>query len=336
MAVGGRLGARINRVPTAVWLILTLIVVDLFYVGVRSGGFGIPVDRIPWVLLVPAMAAFSFVHSILLLGAVRGIVLMVMAVTISFCFEYFGEATGAIFGPYYYTEVLGWKLFGTIPLIIPFAWYMMFYPCYVIANILGEGGPWPERTGIVPIVWLSILGAALMTAWDLTMDPVMSFHRCLGCDHPAIHANADVGEPAWVWIDGGPHFGVPLLNYRGWLITSFVVFLLYRLVETRLPHAPARGMHSRVLISLPVGAYALMALVDTWLGYPEIEDIHLISPFVMGIPAFFAAFQIFVNRADLPMWLHRGHDPEPLPKTQRRVGTGPVAAAGGADAGDAP
>jgi putative membrane protein len=53
---------------------------------------------------------------------------------------------------------------------------------------------------------------------------------------------------------------------------------------------------------LPVGAYGALAAVDTWLGYPQIADIHLISPFAMGIPFFFASVQILINRSDLPFW----------------------------------
>ena len=305
--------------PPSVWLLVTLLIAELFYAGIKTGGFTMPIDRLPWGLLVPAMAVFCFVHSCLLLGIVRAVVLLACAAGISFCFEWVGESTGMPFGPYYYTDVLGWKIGGKIPALIPFAWYMMFYPSYVIGNLLGEGGPISQRNpSWVRIIWLSLLSAAVLTAWDLTMDPVMSFAD--GRNDPAIPDSADVGTPAWVWTQGGAHFGVPFQNYFGWMLTAFTVFVVYRWLETRLPHAQAHGMCSRVMISLPVGAYMIMALVNTWLGYPEIEGLRLISPFSMGIPAFFAAFQLLANRTDLPMWPqepHDGHAPE-------QPGTGPV------------
>ena len=317
MAANTKLATRVKATPTAVWLLVTLVIAELFFVGIKTGGFDIPIQRLPWGLLVPALTAFCIIHSWLLLGKARAFALLACGVVLGFAFEWLGESTGWPFSPYHYTDVLGWKIGGRIPALIPFAWYMMFYPSYIVANLIGEGGPIPRTTGWVRIVWLSLLSAGVMTAWDLTMDPVMSFRD--GND-PAIPDSADVGVPAWVWPHGGDHFGVPIENYFGWMLTAFVVFMLYRWLETKLDHAPAHGMCSRVMIALPVGVYMLMALINTWLGYPQIAGLRLISPFSMGIPAFFAAFQLFANRNDLPLWPGEAHGDHPwhLP------GTGPV------------
>jgi len=298
-----------SKVPASVWLMLLFFVAAVFYFGIRTGGFNIPLERLPWSILVPTLALFCFLHSLIMLGRARALLLLGLCVTISFVFEYVGESTGAIFGPYFYTSLLGFKLFGKIPLLIPFAWYMMFYPSYVITNLLAEGSPMAVRSGIAWIAWMSALSALVMTAWDLTMDPIMSFHPCAtgsAACLPVTLDEANLGHPAWIWKQGGEHFGVPLLNYRGWMLTAFIVFLLFRWLEPRLPHRPWRGAASRAMAWLPVGAYGGMAVVDSWLGYPEIGDIHLISPFAMGIPALFASFEIFANRTDLPLWPH--HD----------------------------
>ena len=291
--------------PGVGWLIYLLALIVLFYLGVQTWGISIGLERIPWTFLVPVTALFAFVHSGVMLGWARAITLMALAVVVSFLFEYVGESTGAIFGPYHYTDLLGYKLFDKIPLIIPFAWYMMFYPSYVVTNILAEGSPVSSRGGWVWLIWISVLSALVMTAWDITMDPIMSWHGCgsdVGGCVPATLEAANVGHPAWIWDEGGVHFGVPLKNYRGWLITSFVVFFLYRWIEPRIGHQPTAGGMSRLVAFLPVGVYGTMAMVDTWLGYPEIEDIHLISPFVMGIPFLAAAIHLFANRTDLPLW----------------------------------
>lgn len=318
MGVLTKVRKRLSGTPRAALLIATMLTAVVFYVGIKTGGFSIPINRLPWGILVPAATAFCMVHSWLLLGRMRAIALFLCATVISFCFEWIGETTGWPFSPYHYTDVLGWKIGGRIPALIPLAWYMMFYPSYIIANMLGEGGPIPRTGGWVRIIWLSLLSAAVMTAWDLTMDPVMSF-RGDDIDKALIAPEADVGTPAWVWAEEGPHFGVPLQNYFGWMLTAFSVFLIYRLLETRLDSAPAHGMCSRLMISLPIGLFTLMAVVDTWLGYPEIEGLRLISPFSMGIPAFFAAFQLFMNRTDLPFWPGEAHDHDHHPG---RPGTG--------------
>jgi putative membrane protein len=48
-----------------------------------------------------------------------------------------------------------------------------------------------------------------MTSWDLTMDPMM------------------VAGGHWVWEQSGAYFGVPLQNYWGWWLTTFVTFWLF-------------------------------------------------------------------------------------------------------------
>lgn len=310
--VTGRQRAAQPTIPASVWLMLLFLVAAIFYVGISTGGYNLPLERLPWTILVPTFASFCFLHSAVMLGWTRALLLIALCVTISFGFEFVGQSTGAIFGPYHYTSLFGFKLFGRVPAIIPFAWYMMFYPSYVITNLLAEGKPVAVRTGIAWIAWMAALSALVMTAWDLTMDPIMSFHTCpageTGC-LPAVLDETKIGHPAWVWERGGEHFGVPLRNYAGWMLTAFVVFALYRWLETRLPHRPWPGAGSRVIAWLPVGGYGGMAAVDAWLGYPQIRDIHLISPFAMGIPALFASVQIFANRTDLPLWPR--HDPHP-------------------------
>lgn len=312
---------RIVDTPRIALLVITLFLALLFYIGIKTGGAGFPINRLPWNILVPSAAGFCLLHSWHLLGRSRAIALFLCATVISFCFEWVGETTGWPFSHYHYTDLLGWKIGGRVPALIPLAWYMMFYPSYIIANLLAEGGPIPQIGGKVRIIWLSLMSAAVMTAWDLTMDPVMSY-RGPDPDKALIdNPMADVGTPAWIWAENGAHFAVPLQNYFGWMLTAFTVFLIYRWLETKLEHAPRHGMCSRLMISMPIGIYTAMAVVDTFLGYPEIQGLRLISPFSMGIPAFFAAFQLFMNRTDLPFWPGEDHEHSHHPE---RPGTGSV------------
>ena len=68
-----------------------------------------------------------------------------------------------LFSLFHYTAVLGPKL-GHVPLLIPLAWFMMIYPSYVIANLLVAGRPIVSRPGLARLVWLSLIGAMVMTA----------------------------------------------------------------------------------------------------------------------------------------------------------------------------
>ena len=55
-----------------------------------------------------------------------------------------------------------------------------------------------------------------MTQWDVVMDPPESTIL-----------------KAWIWHDGGAHFGVPLSNYLGWLLTSWLFYQAFALYLSR-------------------------------------------------------------------------------------------------------
>ena len=306
--MGNLLGGVLRRVPGSVWIVLLALIAAVFYAGIRTGGFDLPIERLPWSILVPCFAGFTLVHSVVMLGWRRALLLLGLCLGLSFAAEYFGQRTGLLFGPYYYTDLLGPKLLGRIPVLIPFSWYMMFYPSYVVTNLLAEHTPVAQPRPLAWVLWISALSALVMTSWDLTMDPIMSWHPCAAGRTDCLPAALDetlVGHPAWVWVNGGTHFGVPLINYSGWMLTCFAVFALYRLAEQRIAHRPVEGGHSKLMAVLPVMAFGAMAVTDTWLGNPKVGDIHLIAPFAMGIPCLFAGFVLFTRADRLPLWPHR-------------------------------
>jgi uncharacterized membrane protein len=77
------------------------------------------------------------------------------------------------------------------------AWFMMIYPSYIIANLIGSGRQMMReknnyhnnRNTLVQILWLSFLSAAIITAWDLVVDPYLS----------------GPPERAWIWEYGGQY-----------------------------------------------------------------------------------------------------------------------------------
>ena len=94
---------------------------------------------------------------------------------------------------------------------------MLAYPTYVLVNLVGGGWPVGTPGGRANLVGLALLGALVMAAWDLVIDPVLS--------------GPTVG--AWVWERGGPWYGVPVQNYLGWIVTAFTINLLFRSFERR-------------------------------------------------------------------------------------------------------
>ena len=123
----------------------------------------------------------SFFHAWYSLGARNTLVFFALSAVVSWAFEQAGVETGLIYGPYHYTDRLGPKL-GHVPLLIPIAWFMMIYPSYVISNLIADGQPDGTRGSSGRIAWLAFLGAMVMTAWDVAMDPIMSGPGMQGVD----------------------------------------------------------------------------------------------------------------------------------------------------------
>ena len=218
------------------------------------------------------LVLFSLTHAIYTLGWRHTLVFFSLSAVISWAFEQAGVATGAIYGPYHYTDVLGMKL-GNVPLLIPLAWFMMIYPSYVLANFIASDRPAGSQGKLGRIIGLAFLSAAIMTAWDLVVDPVLS--------GPAVKA--------WIWEQGGPYFGIPVQNYIGWMLTTFTVYLIYRLFERRFDSRPI-GVLTVPIALMPLIAYGSIMISNSLASGPE--ALHVIGPFVMGLPLIAAAARL--------------------------------------------
>ena len=120
--------------------------------------------------------------------------------------ELAGTTVGLPFGPYRYTDGLGWKWFEHVPALIPASWYMMALPSYAIAC-----WRFPSGTSMAARV---ALGSFILLSWDLALDPAMS-----------------LATKYWIWGTAGPYYGMPLLNLFGWFVTGvalMVVFVVMR------------------------------------------------------------------------------------------------------------
>jgi putative membrane protein len=161
----------------------------------------------------PAFGFFAQGHILAAAGALacclvsrvggRWITAFVVVAAVSLTAELVGTSTGWPFGEYRYTELLGPRVAGLVPIVIPVSWFMMSLPAYGLSRGAGRG---PGR-------WL--LGALLLASWDLTLDPAMS-----------------TLSPYWVWESPGPLYGMPLKNLVGWILTGMVIMAALELCGT--------------------------------------------------------------------------------------------------------
>jgi uncharacterized membrane protein len=278
LEAGGRRGRILLRLSVA------LAVVFAYEGVVRS--LLLPVVRLPYipgglVSLTALVALGSVLHSWYALGGRNTAVFFGLSAAISWLFEEVGVKTGLVYGPYHYTDYLGPKL-GQVPFLIPLAWFMMIYPSYVIAGLLVARRPFGTAGGAGRVVALAAVGAVVMTAWDLVIDPILSGQQIR----------------AWIWEGGGPYFGIPIHNYAGWLATVLAVYLAYRWFERRLGTAPL-GPTAGWPAALPLLTYGLMLVADLLSGVAP-AGLEFIGPVVMGVPLAAAAWRLWQDRETRP------------------------------------
>lgn len=204
--------------------------------------------------------------SFLLFGVRFGLVALAAGYALSWTAEELGVRTGAIFGPYYYTDVLGAKL-GSVPYVIPVYWYLILFSGYVVAALILKRQQ-AAAGGLSNMAWRSLLVALIATSFDLVLDPYMVYK-----------------VKAWVWVGMSPgqgYFGVPFHNYYGWICTAFVLALVFQLLHAKIGSSPG-GDGSRLTLLAPVALYASYWLAYARQGYPD--PVRIIALIAMGIPA---------------------------------------------------
>jgi putative membrane protein len=128
-------------------------------------------------------------------GARSTLILLGLSAVIGGGSEWLGIATGFPYGQYSYTSMLGPTL-GGLPLLIVVAWFMATGTAIHLARRLALN-PWA----------VTLLAAALVTLWDLVLDPAMT----------------TTVFPAWQWHAAGPYYGIPLTNFVAWFAVSALV-----------------------------------------------------------------------------------------------------------------
>jgi uncharacterized membrane protein len=175
------------------------------------------------------------------LGVRNLIAFLVITFVISFTAEALGVATGLVFGPYHYTGLFGPRILG-VPPLIQAAYAAMGYASLMIARLILRMRGNPTRIG--PILAACLLGAMIMVAWDVTMDPFQS----------------TVGG-IWIWHQPGPYFGIGIHNFIGWFVTVFIYLFVYHLFALRWPEQPnAQAIASKLFLAVPVLLYAALGL----------------------------------------------------------------------------
>ena len=186
----------------------------------------------PAYVVLGALAALA--HAAGALGWRRALGLLLAGSMISLAAELLGTSTGLPFGDYSYTGLLGYRIAGLVPFPIPLSWFLMVYASLAICGRL-----LPPRDDSASRWRWALLGGAILTAWDVSMDPAMS-----------------AATSHWIWHQPGFFYGMPLINWLGWYATGVIVS------RAMLAVAPPSAFALRVAPTwLPVALYAVNGIM---------------------------------------------------------------------------
>jgi putative membrane protein len=210
-----------NTLPLLVIWVAGMLVMPIAQWG--GGQSGLMAGVFLGVLFQTALAVLFLAQATGTRSATR---LVLTVVILAWGAEYIGSTTGFPFGAYHYTERLQPQLLG-VPLLIPLAWLMMLPPAWAIGQRI---------TGRVSGPAFVAVSALAFTAWDLYLDPQMA-HWGL-----------------WIWDAQsipGAYFGIPLVNFAGWLAVSALITALAR--PPALPQPPLIAIYALVWLIEAVG-----------------------------------------------------------------------------------
>jgi carotene biosynthesis associated membrane protein len=160
-----------------------------------------------WVYMA-LLPVLSFLLYLEHLGARRSLLFLLWGSAIGAAAELIGTQTGFPFGHYEYREWLGAKIFGHVPWFIPPSWYAMSIISYDLARRLRGSA-----------VYTIVMASVFMVLWDVALDPAMN-----------------KAFPFWAYRADGIFFGMPIVNWLGWMLTSLVIMWGYQRLLGDLKH----------------------------------------------------------------------------------------------------
>ncbi len=231
-----------------------------------------------------------FLHATWKLGFSRGLMLISLASLIGFAFEFLGLKYGILFGGHYEYLGPGFELaLGNVPLIVIFFWGLLIYVGYSVVNSFllwtKKRKPSKDQRNIMLLPLLVISDGLVVTFLDVFLDPLQ----------------VRVGN--WIWVEGGPYFGIPIGNFIGWFIVVALATGIFRTFEYFYPQkTPQIG---RTVSLIPIIGYSwsffalLVSAIENQMTGLEIIGLLTMFPIIIINLILFALFALEIFQAIL-------------------------------------
>lgn len=169
------------------------------------------------------LMAFVTMHAITSDGWRNFLAYFLLAAGVSFVLEATSIAYGFPFG-FFTHNVAGIKPLG-VPLHVPLGYVFLGWIAWSLARVIVRSEP--NDGGGSHRFMTPIVAALILMGYDFAYDPIGSTVRGM-----------------WTYRDPSGYFGVPLSNFLGWLLTGWLFFQAYALIDRSARPAsasPGRG-----------------------------------------------------------------------------------------------
>lgn len=217
-------------------------IVVLFLVTCAIDVAGLLTPGLAAITLTVLLVAIAVLHGTITYRAKDFAMFFVVTFIISNIAENLSIKTGVPFGHYYYSDILGPKLF-LVPLIIAPAYFAVGYLSWTLARVLL--GAFEYRPRLWDVFLVPLIASFVMVSWDLSMDP----------------GNSTING-SWVWLQGGGYLGVPFSNFvPGWFLTVYLFFQIFALYLYKFSNTSveSRVIEPKSFWYQPVTAYGIIA-----------------------------------------------------------------------------
>jgi putative membrane protein len=242
MAAVGRV---LDQPPGRTWYLLAAAGIACAAIGAlfmpRSAGSAAPVLS---ALLLLLLAAPSFLALVRWAGTRRGLAALGVVSLMALVIELAAVVTGIPYGNFGYSEGLGYLVMDLVPWVVPFAFIPLLLGAWAAAYRLG---------GKDPALWIGTT-AVLLVGVDLAIDP------------------GAVAAGFWAWDIPGAWYGVPVVNFLGWLFTGCITAAVLTALLGVVPGErgpPPLMVASSLLLALPL-----------WAGYCAAKGLPI--PAILG------------------------------------------------------
>lgn len=263
-----------------IWKTFYLLLIVIFInIAVTFLGFQIDSNILFKLLFLGLPVILLLLHSFQTLSFTRGVFFIILASITGLLMEMWGLKDGVIFGGNYVYKQNQLTLF-SVPLSVVLYWAVFIYTGYCLINSFlvwfEKKKPNIRQHNLWVVPLLIIADGLLVVAIDLFMDPIQVY------------------KGSWIWLDGGPYFGIPIGNFVGWFLVTIIVTGLFRSYEY---FKPKEQEFDKSIYVIPVLGYGILSLsfALTAMRYQMINlmifGILLMMPTVILNVIFFRRYQ---------------------------------------------